>query len=95
VEVVPTQRDAVSRSLGTLGASPRLRRENDSPYVTDNGNWILDADFGGIENPAELAAKIDGIPGVVSNGIFPGLASRILVGDESGVREWRPPRGRT
>jgi ribose 5-phosphate isomerase A len=38
--------------------------------ITDNGNFVLDVDFGTIEEPAELGAGMSGIPGVVEHGIF-------------------------
>ncbi|MFN8179169.1 MAG: ribose-5-phosphate isomerase RpiA [bacterium] len=92
VEVLIPECDDVAEALAALGAEARLRRDGEAPYVTDNGNWILDAHFGAIDHPSALESRIDAIPGVVENGLFPGMAGRILVGDPSGVREWRPPR---
>jgi ribose 5-phosphate isomerase A len=91
VEAAPSTHDAVERALRDLGAEPALRMVSGTPYVTDNGNWILDAAFGPLDDPAGLERDINRIPGVVDNGLFVGLATRILIGDPGGVREWFPP----
>jgi ribose 5-phosphate isomerase A len=91
VEVDPAACADVERALRALGADPILRRQGEAPYVTDNGNWILDAHFGAIASAADLETRIDGVAGVVENGLFPGMTDRVLVGEAGGVREWRPP----
>jgi ribose 5-phosphate isomerase A len=45
----------------------------DGPVITDNGNFVMDVDFGVIEDPAALAAKLCRIPGIVEHGIFDNL----------------------
>jgi ribose 5-phosphate isomerase A len=87
VEVLPAARTVVAERLEALGAEPTLRDASakSGPVVTDNGNLILDADFGGIEAPTELAADLAAIPGVLEHGIFVGLADRVLVGREDWV----------
>ncbi len=92
VEVTPEARDAVAEAIRSLGGEPRLRHERGAPYVTDNGNGILDAEFGAIRDPRGLEARLDALEGVVENGLFPGMATRILIGDPAGIREWTPPR---
>jgi ribose 5-phosphate isomerase A len=93
VEVVPGSVGAVERSLGTLGARARLRAKGELPYRTDNGNLILDAEFGPLSDPGALERDINDLPGVLENGIFVGLTSRVLVGEPAGVRDWVPRRG--
>jgi ribose 5-phosphate isomerase A len=57
-----------------------------TPLQTDNGNFILDCTYpAGIADPARLHATLNQIPGVVDNGLFVGLASRILVGRPDGT----------
>lgn len=75
VEVLPFALRLVERRLTELGGKPvlRLGKMKDGPVITDNGNFVVDADFGVIENPADLAARIDPIPGVVEHGIFDNL----------------------
>lgn len=72
--------------LEALGGKPRLRLAGDTPYVSDNGNPILDVDFGVIQDPAALAARLDAIPGVMDHGLFVGLVDELHIGDEAGAR---------
>ena len=90
VEVHDAEREEVTARLRELGADPRLRVTGSETYLTDNGNPILDAHFPGVGDPAGLARTLDAIPGVVGNGLFPGMATRILIADPTEVREWFP-----
>ena len=91
VEVVPFARAVVAREAARLGAEPVLRiGEGEQPFQTDNGNWILDCHFvAGIEDPAEMEATLDRIPGVVETGLFVGLADALVIGDDDGSCEVR------
>lgn len=86
VEVLPMAATAVSRRLEGLGARAELRTGSgkDGPVVTDQGFWIVDAYFGGIEDPHELGNAIGCIPGVLDHGLFLGMATDVLVGEEDG-----------
>lgn len=86
VEVLPMAEAAVSKALAELGAEPRLRmgQSKDGPVVSDQGFWIIDATFPSIDTPTQLAAVISQIPGVLDHGLFVGMATDVLVGDESG-----------
>ncbi len=77
-------------TLRGLGGEPTLRMQGADPYVTDEGNYILDCHFERIDEPVVLERELNLIPGVVENGLFVGLASLVLVASESGVRELRP-----
>ena len=66
VEVIPMARAHVARQLVALGGQPRLREG----FMTDNGNLILDVHELSIEHPQSLESMIDGIVGVVTNGLF-------------------------
>ena len=97
VEVLPFAEPAVMRALRGLGAEPELRmgQKKDGPVVTDQGLWILDARFDGIDDVASLAARIDAIPGVLGHGLFVGMATDVLVGEADGqVRHVVRPRDR-
>ncbi|WP_435183853.1 ribose-5-phosphate isomerase RpiA [Halobellus sp. EA9] len=87
VEVLPDARAAVERDIDALGGEPTLRRaeRKDGPVVTDNGNVVLDCDFGAIAEPAALAADLAAVPGVVEHGLFVGLADAVYVGTDDGV----------
>ena len=87
VEVLPGARGIVSAAICDLGGEPTLRASSakDGPVVTDNGNLVLDCDFGAVGDPADLAAALAGIPGAVAHGLFVSLADEIHVGRGSGV----------
>jgi ribose 5-phosphate isomerase A len=55
------------------------------PFITDEGNYILDCSFGSIEDPSALARKLDAMPGVMEHGLFVGLADTLIVGEGDGV----------
>ncbi len=71
VEVHQFARNTATIQIRKHGGMPHMRLlERGYPYVTENGNIILDCEFGIISNPKELAATIIGIPGVIEVGIF-------------------------
>jgi len=76
----------------TGGGDPTLRAAEckDGPVVTDNGNLVLDCDFGEIPAPATLGADLAGLPGVVEHGLFVGLVDAVHVGSEDGVEIVEP-----
>jgi ribose 5-phosphate isomerase A len=82
VEVLPDARATVANAVAELGGDPDLRRAayKSGPVVTDNGNLVLDCDFGAVENPAELAADLAPLPGVVEHGLFVDAADAVHVG---------------
>ena len=98
VEVVPFALSLCERRLRELGCQPVLyRRADGSPFLTDNGNIILDCAVQPIPNPAALDAAILAIPGSVGTGLFIGMADTVLVGDRENFRlldeKTRPPSG--
>jgi ribose 5-phosphate isomerase A len=88
VEVVPFAVPVVKRGLEKeLGSTVRLRLDSaGAVFVSDNGNHILDAAIDRIEDPSAIVRRIDGIPGVVDNGLFIGMADLVLVQSETGFR---------
>ena len=90
VEVVPFARAAVARRIALLGGAPAVRGGEAAPYLTDNGNEILDVHFeGGIADAAALERDLDAVPGVVESGLFIGLARRLVVGEDDGTADLR------
>ncbi|ELZ31015.1 ribose-5-phosphate isomerase A [Halogeometricum pallidum JCM 14848] len=87
LEVLPAARTLVSARVDELGGDPVLRTADrkDGPVVTDNGNFVLDCDFGAIDDPASLSADLSATPGVVEHGLFVGLADEAYVGTDDGV----------
>ncbi len=71
VEIHPLARKSVANSIQKLGGKATLRSlDRGYPFITENGNIILDCDFGTIKNPKALSQKIKQIPGVMESGIF-------------------------
>lgn len=71
IEVSTFARHFVRKRLEALGGRPKVRTlEKGYPYFTENGNMILDTEFGEIKTPPKLEADIHKIPGIVANGIF-------------------------
>jgi ribose 5-phosphate isomerase A len=71
VEVHPLARNSVINIIQKLGGKTTLRSlDRGYPFFTENGNVILDCDFGTIKNPKALTQKIKQIPGVMESGIF-------------------------
>ncbi len=88
VEVIQMALPIVQHKLTALGVHPTLRTfASGSPYLTDEGNFILDCACGEILQPAELAASIRAIVGVVEHGLFLGMATEALVGYDDHVEE--------
>jgi ribose 5-phosphate isomerase A len=88
VEVLPDASPVVADRVRDHGGDPDLRaaEHKDGPVVTDNGNLVLDCDFGRIDDPAERAATLAELPGVVEHGLFVDLADAVYVGTSDGVR---------
>jgi ribose 5-phosphate isomerase A len=91
VEIIAFARAVVEKKMVALGGSPKLRTKADgSPYITDNGNEILDCSFGQIADPPALALILSNTPGIVEHGLFIGIASLALVARGGRVEEMRP-----
>jgi len=71
VEVHPLARNSMTKTIKKLGGDAEIRSlERGYPFFTENGNIVLDCDFGSIKNPKVLTQKIKQIPGVLESGIF-------------------------
>lgn len=71
VEVHSLARTSVTNTITKLGGKAQIRSlDRGYPFFTENGNIILDCDFGTIKNPKVLTQKIKQIPGVLESGIF-------------------------
>ena len=80
LEVVPFGWRTHEPFLRGLGGAPRRRVDADGkPYRTDNGNFILDCNFGPISDPEALAAALSARVGIVEHGLFIGLATDLIV----------------
>jgi len=71
VEVHPLARSIVTKYISKIGGKPKIRiLERGYPFITENGNIILDCNFGVIKKPKLLQEKIKKISGVLEVGIF-------------------------
>jgi ribose 5-phosphate isomerase A len=86
VEVTPFALTLCERRLAEIGCQPVLDVRGDSPFVTDNGNHILDCRIEPIADPPRLELDIRAIPGVVGTGLFLGIADTVLVGGSADFR---------
>ena len=86
VEVEPGAWQAVAKSLEGHKGSVKLREDGGKPYVTDNGNFIVDVKWaGGIDDPRALARSLDGVPGVKAHGLFLDMTVAVVVASAKGV----------
>ena len=76
-------------SIDVLGRSTSLRMNGDRPFVTDEGNHILDLHLGRIGNARQLAMVLNQVPGVVENGLFIDICDVVVVGYGDGRVETR------
>ncbi|HEY6330491.1 MAG TPA: ribose-5-phosphate isomerase RpiA [Blastocatellia bacterium] len=86
VEVLKFAWRHTASSLGALGSAPTLRKGPDGPFESDNGNYILDCEFGVIDEAPYLERTIKLIPGVVECGLFIRLAAVLVVGIADGAK---------
>ncbi len=91
VEVIQLALPLVERRLSALGLNPVLRHHPDgSLYLTDEHNVILDCHCDSIPDPAQTAAEIRAVIGVVEHGLFLNMATLALIAGDNGVTEYRP-----
>ena len=87
VEVVPFGWQVQVAYLKSLGARPNLRQIGDGAHFeTDQGNLILDCRFDPIQDPTQLAARLNERAGIVEHGLFLGLATDVIVAGRKGIR---------
>ena len=96
IEVIPfgwqTTRALVEEtlvSMDVLGRDISLRMNGDAPFITDEGNHILDLNLKRIGNPRQLAMVINQMPGVVENGLFIDICDAVVIGHGDGKVEVR------
>lgn len=93
VEVLPFARQVEENYMKCLGATIKLRPAPDGrPFKTDEGNFILDADFGPMENPEALSKMLNERAGIVEHGLFIRLAAEVIVAGEGGIEHLRRNR---
>ncbi|MDH5532245.1 MAG: ribose 5-phosphate isomerase A [Candidatus Bathyarchaeota archaeon] len=88
LEVLPFALPIVMVKVRELGGKPVLREGKGKvgPVVTDNGNFVVDVDFGPVDFLSELDVKLKLVPGVLETGLFVGIADVVYVGGKTGVQ---------
>ncbi|MEM6311110.1 MAG: ribose-5-phosphate isomerase RpiA [Pseudomonadota bacterium] len=96
VEVIPfgwqsTQAliEEILISMDVLGRKSALRMNGEAPYITDEGNHILDLHLKRIGNPGQLALVLNQVPGLVENGLFIDICDSVVIGYGDGRAEVR------
>lgn len=96
LEVIPfgwqTTKTLVEEALigmDVLGRTTSLRMKGDAPFITDEGNHILDLHLNRIGNPRQLSLVLNQIPGVVENGLFIDICDAVVIGYGDGRVEVR------
>jgi ribose 5-phosphate isomerase A len=89
VEVMEFGSHSQARFLESLGSVPVPRMKDGALFRTDQGNMILDARFGPIDDPPALAAALGARAGIVEHGLFIGIADDLIIAGASGVRHVR------
>jgi len=87
VEVLPFLWRSTAERLTALGLSLVLRGGEETPYITDNGNLIIDVTVeGGIGNPKDFGIQLKQTTGVVEQGLFVGMTDTVIVAGPEGPK---------
>ncbi len=88
VEVIPFAVGFCRKEIIRLGLHPQLLMDGAKPFVSDNGNYILECETKPIERPRELEEALKKIPGIVGSGLFLNMADKVIIqrGDQIEVK---------
>jgi len=90
VEVIPFGCSTEKKFISSLGAEVKLRTEKrDQPFLTDQGNFILECNFGPIKDIRALSRELDQRAGIMAHGLFIDLATDLIVAEKNGIRHLR------
>ena len=96
IEVIPfgwqTTKMLVEETLvgmDVLGRTSSIRLNGDAPFVTDEGNYIIDLHLKRIGNARQLSLVLNQVPGVVENGLFIDICDAVVIGHGDGRVEVR------
>ena len=85
VEVLQFGWEATQAAINIICDESTMRNNGEKPYISDNGNYILDCRFDAIRQPAQVELQLNNLPGVVENGLFVNRADKAIIGTTSGV----------
>lgn len=80
IEVVPFAVNYVRQQLQKLGGRGEIRIKNGQTFVTEQGNYIIDGDFGLINEPVVLSMRLNEIDGILVHGLFVNMANSVIMG---------------
>ncbi len=86
IEVIEFAVESEIKFLESIGSTVKPRISDNTIFKTDEGNVILDADFGTINSPVELALKLERRAGIVEHGLFINLADIVIIAGKEGIR---------
>jgi ribose 5-phosphate isomerase A len=93
--VVPFARKTEQIYLESIGGSVTLRvDENNSAFLTNQQNFILDTHFGQISDPGDLVSRLNTRAGIVEHGLFLGLATDVIVAGKEDIRHLKRNEGK-
>lgn len=82
IEVVPFASNYVLNQIRSINGMGEIRMLLDDYFITEQGNYIMDCDFGFIENPLFLADQLKKIEGITAHGLFIDLAGKVIMGTD-------------
>jgi ribose 5-phosphate isomerase A len=85
LEVLPFACALVRRRVQELGCEPTLRSGAGAPFLTDQGNLVIDCRFARLDDPVDMAVRLSSIPGVLGHGLFLTEIDALYVGTVDGV----------
>lgn len=85
VEVLQFGWEATQATINSICGKSTMRYNGEKPFLSDNGNYILDCRFDAIRQPAQIELQLNNLPGVVENGLFVNRADKAIIGTTSGV----------
>lgn len=87
IEVIKFASPLESKFIESINGEPELRvYDNGKPVITDEGNFIIDSNFGVIQNPFELAEKLENRAGIVEHGLFLRMTTKVIAAGKDGIK---------
>jgi len=87
IEVIKIALEVEKKYLQSLGAEVILRKnEKGETFITDEGNYILDTNFGAIKNPKKLDKKLNKRAGIAEHGLFINIVDQVISASDKGIK---------
>lgn len=90
IEIIPYASNYVLQAIKKLNGEGKIRMDQENIHITEEGNYIIDGNFGLIEDPILLAEKLNSIVGIVEHGLFINLTSLVVMGIGNEVKVFKP-----